>query len=122
MASALRVGVSSATRAVAFCDWLEAHARAIYGSVANGELKAAHALAKRVAAGAVPDGCTLRQIHRHGWSGLTDRTLVQAAAEILEDHNWLRVVEEKGATGRSSQRVLLHPDFQAPRRGPAGLV
>lgn len=50
---------------------------------------------------------TVRDVQQKGWTGLDSAEKVLAAAEILEDANWVREVErEKPATGRPPSRTF----------------
>lgn len=99
-----------ASRAVRWCEFLEAHARRIYSGVLHRDLHAAHALARRIERGEVQDGIEIRWIYRRGWSGLSSREDVEAALAVLHEANWIRT-EERKTTGRPSEVVRLHPEL-----------
>ncbi len=80
----------AALMAVAWCDYLETHARRCYGLLADGGLCAAQHLSKKIRDGNVKDGFTARNIRRHAWSHLKTEETIQAALERLEDAHWLR--------------------------------
>jgi hypothetical protein len=95
-----------------WCDFLEAHARKVYAPELDAELSAAHALAVKIRKGAVRDGDSIRVIYRHGWSRLKKPDQVREAAEVLEEHGWVKVEiarpEKEG--GRPSEVLRINPE------------
>lgn len=75
-------------RAIAWSDFLMTHARRAYGSGRSEAARAARLILKRTKA--LPSSFTARDVYRREWSGLTDRQIVQAALELLEDHGYVR--------------------------------
>jgi len=106
------VETPSALRAVAWCDYLEAHAARLYSSAEDPSMEAARALLHRIKEGAVKDGETVREIYRKQWSRLSTSDAMNAATGILEDFGWLRV-EKVGTGGRATTRIHLHPSAQS---------
>lgn len=84
------ISLESAERAAAWCDFLELHARRIYGLVARARFKAAINLADKLRKGKLSDGFTARDVYLHGWSYLSTADETQAALNELVLHNWLR--------------------------------
>ncbi len=107
-----RVGVASAARAAAWCEYLEGHARRVYASGENPPLEGARALLARIRKGDVKDGDAVRSVYRgRQWSRLSTSEEVNAAATLLEDYGWLRV--EKAETGgRPTTLLRLHPSLK----------
>jgi hypothetical protein len=95
---------SAMTAAINWCTLLEAHARRIYAPVTDDGISAAHLVLKKRAD--LSDGFTLRDIYRSGWTGLTDRELVEGGLELLVEHghlqSWVEGAAEHG--GRPSLR------------------
>jgi hypothetical protein len=97
--------VSDAAMAAAidWCRLLEAHARRIYAPVTDDGISAAHLILKKRAD--LADGFTLRDVYRKGWTGLTDRALVEGGLELLVEHghltSWTEGASDQG--GRPSQ-------------------
>jgi hypothetical protein len=83
------VSQRSLLRALAFAQYLESHARRIYGSALEGELAAAKAILKHIRAGDLQDGFTARDVHQRGWAHLTEREQVGAGLDLLLDHDYL---------------------------------
>lgn len=83
--------------AAAWCDYLEEHARRIYGLGQSISLHAASSLARRIARGEVKDGFTARGIYRNQWAQLTDKEMVQAACDMLVSKHWLQEIETPAA-------------------------
>jgi putative DNA primase/helicase len=83
------VHLESLERAIGFAEYLETHAQRAYASSIHADIDAARLLAKQIQRGNVPDQFALRDIYRHGWSGLSDPEIVRAAAAVLEDFDWL---------------------------------
>jgi hypothetical protein len=77
-------------KAAAWCEYLENHARRIYGMLAGTEEKAATVLAERIKKGELQDGFTARDVYRKGWYLLNDRNKVEAACRELEELGWIR--------------------------------
>jgi len=73
--------------AIAWCAFLEAHARRIYAAVTDDGISTAHLLLKK--RGDLADGFAARDVYRKGWTGLTDRAMVEAGLELLVDHGYL---------------------------------
>ncbi len=106
------VDVASATRAAAWCEYLEGHARRVYASGESPALEGARALLARIRKGDVKDGDTARSVYRgRHWSRLSTAEEVNAAAGVLEDYGWLRV-EKVGSGGRPAARIRLHPSLR----------
>lgn len=85
------VTLEAAEKAAAWCDYLEGHARRIYGMIGNSGAEAAE-LAKKVEAGKLLDGFTIRDIYRQGWHLLSEKEAAEKAAEELTEAGWLRAV------------------------------
>jgi integrase len=58
-------------RAVAWCGYLETHAKRLYASAENPAMEGAHALLSRIRKGDVKDGDTIRAVYRKQWSRLS---------------------------------------------------
>jgi hypothetical protein len=84
------VTLRSTEQAVCWCEYLETHARRIYGLVADINLQAASRLAQKIKEGALPDGFSARDVYRKEWSLLDTKELTQGAIEELVEAGWLR--------------------------------
>lgn len=98
------VSKEAAEKAAAWCDYLEAHARRIYGMAASYPMQAAESLARKIARGEVIDCFTARDIYRRGWSRLNSAEIVQEAINLLVEYHWLKAenttpeFQQKGKT------------------------
>jgi len=110
------VTIRSATRAVAWCEYLEAHARRLYSCASQPALDAAGALAERIKQGALPSPFTHRDVYRRCWSGLDDAESVRRAVAVLEELGWLRSIEVRDTGGAPRVDVHVHPKL--PRKAP----
>jgi hypothetical protein len=98
----------SVTRAIAWAEYLEPHARRIYAPAISPEMDAARALADKIKAGEIGARFALRDVYNKGWSGLATRDDVAAAVSVLADHDWLREQQEQ-TSGRSRTFYELNP-------------
>jgi 5S rRNA maturation endonuclease (ribonuclease M5) len=109
------VSMDSASRAAAWCEYLEAHARRCYGLLRDGGMRAAQALAKNLERGVLPDGFTAREVSRKEWRGLKTEEAVQSALHWLEDLGWVRS-QPTGGTGpgggRPTVRYHINPKIK----------
>lgn len=80
----------SAANAVAWCEYLESHARRIYGLIGSLPLKAASCLAEKLSAGELTDGFTAYEVRRKGWRFLKEHDIVKEALDELVDLGWLQ--------------------------------
>jgi hypothetical protein len=109
------VTMAAAIRAVAWCRYLETHARRCYGLIADEGFRAAQALAKRIKDCELPknfnpEDFTARDVRRNQWRYLTKDDAVKAALDWLEDEGWIRAKKATSTEGRPTQR-------SAPQRG-----
>jgi len=76
-------------KALAMADYLESHARRIYGSADEAELAAAKAILKHIRNGDLKDGFTARDVHQRCWAHLTEHEHVAAGLSLLVDLDYL---------------------------------
>jgi Protein of unknown function (DUF3987) len=111
------VSLRAAEAAAAWCDLLEAHAARVHQAAMDGDPDVAIRLAQRLD-DSLPNPFTHRDVLRKQWSGLTALDDVRRAIALLEDRDWVKVVEvpatERG--GRPTERIWVHPKVRA-RKG-----
>jgi putative DNA primase/helicase len=105
------VSKHSAARAIAWCTYLEAHARRIYQDVTDRGGAAADALAARLRAGRLTSPFTVYDIRRRQWAGLEKREDILPGLALLEDLHWVRPVpRERGEEGgRPTEDYFINP-------------
>ncbi len=109
------VALPATLRALAWAEYLEAHAIRCYGATVAGELSAARRILGRIKDGELADGFKARDMDRARWSGLTDRDTVRAALELLVGHGYLAEAElpATAAGGRPTLAYRIHPSLRA---------
>jgi hypothetical protein len=79
-------------KAAQCCDYLESHARRIYGLAANAALQAARKLLDKIKIGEIKDGFSARDVYTRNLSFLDTKELTQAAIDELIETRWIREV------------------------------
>lgn len=102
----------SALRAAAWCEYLAAHARRIYGTVEAAKVNTAKALVRHIGNGKLQDHFTVRDVHRKGWTGLKTAAEAEAALAVLEEHGYVRSYEAIETTGRPTIRYQINPKLK----------
>jgi putative DNA primase/helicase len=103
-----QVDEQATRQAIDWAGYLESHARRVYAIVTNSAAIAGKALARRIQAGDLQDGFTLREIYRKHWAGLSEKESVEQAVDLLLDLNWLKE-EVQDTGGRSKTLFRLNP-------------
>lgn len=107
------VGREAALYAMAWCAYLEGHARRIYALVETGNVKAAKALARRMKERKLPmDGFTVRDVVRKGWVGLRNTAEAESALAVMEDHGWVLADDSVSGVGRPTTRYYTNPRIE----------
>ena len=102
------VSVEALRSAIAWSRYLESHARRIYGSMGEADLRAARAIIARIKQGDLAEPFLARELIRKGWAGLTDAVIAKNAHDLLEDAHWLSA--RSGRTGgRPLERYTINP-------------
>lgn len=108
------VGETPTLQAIAWCEYLETHARRVYASAISPSMERASALLKRIKRGGVSGGCSVRDIYVHGWERLQTLEETEDALRTLETYGWVRLETlppgPKG--GRPTKIVHLHPSLR----------
>ena len=106
-----RVSLTNARRAAAWCEYLRGHARRVYGLVEASKVTSANLIAKRIIAGRLTNGFTVRDVMRKQWTRLTTTTDVERALAVLEEHGWVQSIESdtSAAGGRPTIRYTINP-------------
>ncbi len=110
------ISEQSAEMAIQWCDYLESHARRIYGLVLDAATIKASSIGQKLLKLNQDHewrikGFKAREVHRKNWKGLTNIESVEDALELLVDNNWL-VIEEIEPTvkgGRPSKQYWINP-------------
>ncbi|MCA9261774.1 MAG: DUF3987 domain-containing protein, partial [Planctomycetales bacterium] len=98
------VGEESIEMAIVWSEYLESHARRVYGAAATSETAAAKAILAKIRKGLLSDGFTARDVYRRGWAGLGDAEEVAQALDLLADHKYLAEVEDHQPNRRGRPR------------------
>ena len=105
--SAAPVSAKAMVAALAWCDYLEAHARRVYAAARTPEVRAAREIERRLRKGDLAQPFTAREIYRNNWSGL-DRESVNRALDYLDSLGRVRS-ETTDSEGRPSVVWQVHP-------------
>jgi putative DNA primase/helicase len=111
--SAGAVTIDCVERAAGWCDYLESHARRIYGSGINPAYQAARSLARKIQDGELRDHIDTREIYRKQWSTLKTKEEVEVACHLLIDAGWLR--EGTLSEGRKTKKCYFINPTIKPR-------
>jgi Protein of unknown function (DUF3987)/Domain of unknown function (DUF3854) len=109
------VSLEHAQMAAAWCAYLETHARRVYSCVTTPQLRAARELAGKIKKGKLGATFSCRDVYTKGWAGLDSPEIVKQAAEVLEDANWIRRIQNPTSHtgGRPSDRYAINPKVHA---------
>ncbi|MBZ0153297.1 MAG: DUF3987 domain-containing protein [Planctomycetes bacterium] len=110
------VRADAMTRAIAWAQYLEPHARRLYGLSLGNHLEC-RAIAKHILAGDLEDGFDARKVYRSGWSQLSDPTAVEAGLEQLIGLGWLDE-QLRPTRGRTATIYRINPRIR--ELGPEG--
>jgi len=107
------VSLRSAEKAAAWCDYLESHARRVYGLVADIDQQAALKLSEQIRAGKLNDGFTVRDVYRKNLHLLNSKDLAQAACDELVDAGWLKEkITQPGFQQKEKVEYLINPKIK----------
>ncbi len=107
------VTIESAMRAAVWCEYLEGHARRIYGLVETAKTTTAKMLSRRIADGKLEGGFTARDVVRKNWAGIKTTADAETALAILEEHGWIVGMEDANEGGRPTTRYHINPKARA---------
>ena len=104
------VGEEATTRALLWADYLISHARSLYSVATDAEFSGAKIILSRRKK--LPDVFTVRDVQRKNWAGLTTRTAISSALELLIEHRYLTEISAPTATtgGRPTRRFQWRPE------------
>jgi Protein of unknown function (DUF3987) len=110
------VSGTATAKAVAWGDYLAAHARRLYASVTDAMRVAAALLATKIRRGRLASPFTGRDVYRNEWTGLTEARVVQGALKSLEDLGWIRAEAVRGGDGgRPTVQFHINPRLRDRR-------
>lgn len=113
---------ASVLLALRWAEFLEQHALRLYSVVVDADAHAARRLAAKIRKRELTGAFTIRDIQRHGWSGLPARAVVQAAVDVLVDLHWLGEVRRNGTGGRPSVTYVINPLVLPGGAQPDGVI
>jgi len=102
------VGLDAVERACGWADYLESHARRVYGRGLAQDHVAAQALARKIQAREVAEVFSRRDVYRRHWTHLATPDEVDRAAMILADYRWVRMAKQDTG-GRPSEQYIVNP-------------
>lgn len=109
------VTLDSAVRAAAWCEYLQGHARRIYGMVDAAKINTARTLGRRIAEGKLPDNFTARDVWKKGWGSIKTTADAESALAVLEEYGWLVSYEVTEQPGRPTSRYAINPKIRGQK-------
>ena len=100
------IGIQSANKALAWCEYLESHARRVYALV-DGPIGSAKALEKRLRE--MPNPFRIGAINNRNWHGLTTTDQVHEALDKLCEHGHIEKIVS--GTHKPATDYFKHPDY-----------
>lgn len=83
------VTLPATLRALTLAEYFESHARRLHSSGRRMIVRAARTIIDKARAGTLADPFTARDVYRNQWAGLSDRSAVADALDMLAAHGWL---------------------------------
>ena len=106
------VSVEATRMAVRWCEYLQSHARRIYGLLETVSVEGAKALLAQIKRGKLPDGFKVREVVKKGWTSLTTPAAVESAVAELITRHYLREELPAPTAGRPEAiRYFINPKF-----------
>ncbi len=102
------VSLAATEKAIRWSVYLGKHAKRVYGAASSSAAASAKALAEKIEAGTVKAEFTARSVQRNGWRDLRTRDDVANALSVLEEHGWIKPIENT-SPGRPSERYVVNP-------------
>jgi putative DNA primase/helicase len=90
------VGAEAVARVRDMAEYLETHARRVYGATDAVDVISAEAVLAHIRQGDLKDGFTARDVYRSGWSRLTERDHVQRGLDLLVELDHLAADASSG--------------------------
>jgi hypothetical protein len=105
------ISTTNTLRAIALCDYFERHAARVYSCIITPEIRAGHALARRIKKGDLEAQFSSRDVSRKSWSDLNTPELITAALLHLTDLFWIRPLKLPPSPqgGRPSELFEINP-------------
>lgn len=100
----------AARLAIKWCEYLEAHAKKVYGLLGELQLDSVMAFIKKVKDSKIKDGDSLRDIYRHHWSNLDNTRKVENAVAMLTELGWCQTQYISNG-GAPSEIIKLNPKW-----------
>jgi hypothetical protein len=110
------VGAEALARALDMAEYLETHARRVYGATDTVDVIAAEAILTHIRRDDLKDGFTARDVHQRDWSRLTDRDHVQRGLDLLVDLDHLAADVSGGKPGSRGRPKVTYRINPASKR------
>lgn len=110
------IGLGPLEKAIGWIDYLESHARRIYGCGVEKDRSGLSVMAAKLRAGELPDGFTPREVVKKHWAGLSDPDSLEAVLRHLHAAGWIRP-ERVRTRGRARIAWRLHPRLAKAAKG-----
>jgi len=108
------VSLQALRKALAWAEYLESHARRVYGLFLRSDDDAGRLLLARIESEALPNPFTERDVKRKNWRGLDENTIPPALVLLEELGHIRREIMPAGPRGGPrTKRYHLHPDYPA---------
>ncbi|EMI8959546.1 YfjI family protein [Acinetobacter baumannii] len=105
--------------AILWCNYLEAHAKRVYGLVTHSSILRANILLQKIKKFPLNhnwylEGFTARLVAQKKWKNLTTVEFVNDALEVLVENHWLEFKESEPSDqgGRPSKRFFINPKIR----------
>lgn len=105
------VSFDAAEKALRWIDYLEGHAKKIYGLQAAEAGERVKRLAEKIQSGKVENGFQVRHLQQKRWAGLSKAEEIYEAVNVLVDIGWLEMVQEEGLVrgAKPKTRYMINP-------------
>jgi putative DNA primase/helicase len=114
------VRLEHAQRAVAWCRYLESHARRIYSCIVTPQFRASRELADKLQQRKIGSPFASHEVYLKGWAGLDTPDTAKRAVEVLQDLGWVRRISDEQRSpqgGRPATRYEINPRIYAEPSG-----
>jgi hypothetical protein len=108
------VSLKATRLAIRWTAFFEAHARKVYASELNTDVRRAHEIAELIEEKKVIDGMAVRDLYKNN-PKLGKAEEVRRSLDILQAHHWLQLETRRGAGVRQMEVIRLNPVLWFPK-------